>query len=317
MNYEIFLIQNNIEEINKLPNIEDLYDMDKGSLLKLKKLFDSKFPKLKVISEKEKQKNEKLKELNNNYNNIDLDLEEDNYSDEELELREFKLNEDDETEIDLPRLYSFLLSEIKQREYQDEIVSFFLNEDSLLKFTENNFDLKSDISLPSNNNINNTNTSAESKISKNKTDINENENKNISEITNRNSIIAESVDEQGGKIIKNFNPSECSLKKIKEKLNSKSSKLAIKQMLMKTKQDNSRLLVGTNKINIYSNLNSQNSAVSNKADSNKNLSNKDQFINIADNTQNLTCNNAYNIIGQTTQSIHDPILKKKKSKTNN
>ena len=70
MNYEIMLIQKNIEEIDTLPNIEDLYDMDKESLLKVKTLLDTKFPKLLINYEKEKKK---IAENPNHNQNIDQD----------------------------------------------------------------------------------------------------------------------------------------------------------------------------------------------------------------------------------------------------
>ncbi len=317
MNYEIFLIQNNIDEINKLPNIEDLYDMDKGSLLKLKQLFDSKFPKLKSISEKEKEISERKKKFininSNSIENIDLQLEED-FSDEELQLREFKLNGNDENEIDLPRLYSFILSEIKQREYQDEIVSFFLSEDSLLKLTVDNFDFKEELSLGSEIKIISENTNL---ITDN--DSNNNNHKFNEDGNSSNRVYeSESIMMNYDNIIKNFDPSQCSLKKIKEKLHSKNSKLAIKQMLLKTKQDNSKLLVGINAIN----NNTTNSILQNNSTTNtvrvssKLLDNIHSNSNVGNSNKNISENkirNNMNIFVGNIEYKENSILNKKKS----
>lgn len=322
MNYEIFLIQNKIDEINKLPNIEDLYDMDKESLLKLKQLFDKKFPKLLLICEKEKQKTEKLKKTSSNFNDIDLDLDEAELSDEELELREFKLNAE-EDEIDLPRLYSFLLSEIKQREYQEGIVSFFLNEDSLLKLTENNFSLNSNFSIRSNA----SSTKDSNLLADDKSNFSTNMENNVkTEDKNKSSFLENSVfDERNNNnfanIIKDFDPSECSLKTIKEKLHSKSSKLAIMQMLMKTKQNNTKILVGTNNTNNYSNIsvNKTSVATSDKRVSSSNI----QIIQNANQNNNNNNDKAIfdskaekgmRIVLNNLDSKNDSILKKKKSK---
>lgn len=267
MNYEIMLIQKNLDEIDTLPNIEDLYDMDKESLLKVKSLLDLKFPKLLTNYEKEKKRLAENQNQNDDNDNflLDLDLEEDSLYDDIKDFNnQFKVNGLTEDEIDLPRLYAFLLSEISQREYQENTVGFFLNENSLLKLTEDNF---SDVNfnIENNNNIKDLKDIREREINLNETEksnlnlqtnntiINNTNISNInnkSNITNNNSNTTRSntnYNNTGEKPNINIDFEESSLKEIKDKLSSKKSKLAIMKLLENYKEET--LIVDKSSIN--------------------------------------------------------------------
>lgn len=328
MNYELLLIQKNIDEIDILPNIEDLYDMDKDSLLKVKTLLDKKFPQLVLFNEKKNIRDEKntyfetSKLSDNKDNDLNLALHEDSFPHDLGDFpHNYKINGfNDDSDLDLPRLYSFLVSEIKQRDYQEGIVSFFLNEESLLKLTEDNFNFILETATGK------AGEDLENDSKQRKVNYDETEKSKISSRKNENNETH---------ILGNFDPSECSLKKIKEKLSSKSSKLAIKQMLMKTKQDNNKLLVGQAIVNLKPTVaTSTNAKASNSVNSTAISGNTNKQTNRAStykskekinlltkasdkaNLKNLAEINLNNLlILNDKNNLHDSKLTKKKSKT--